>query len=83
MKVVTTSTAAIAAVGLVFGVGASALACDFHAQQVTAAVAPTPSTNNASVSATTVDPVYLAGLEKAAILPAAPKEEKIEDVEAN
>jgi hypothetical protein len=83
MKVVTTSIAAIAAVGLVFGVGASALACDFHAQQVTAAVAPTPSTDNASVPATAVDPVHLARLEKAAILPAAPKEEEVEDVEAN
>lgn len=78
MRIVTTSFAACAAFGLLFG--ASAFACEFHAQHVTASATPAPA---ADESMSTVDPVHLAQLDKAAILPAAPKEEAVEDTEAN
>ena len=80
MKIVMTSISA-AALGLAFGV--SAYACDFHVQHVTAAATPAPATDTATTPATTVDPVRLVQLEKAAILPAVPKEEPAGDAETN
>jgi len=69
------SFSVVAAVGILLTTAASSLACDFHVQHVTAAANPTPATDQSAAPATTVDPVTLANLERAVILPSTPKEE--------
>jgi hypothetical protein len=64
-----------AAVGIFLTATASGFAWDFHAQHVTAAANPAPATGESATPATTVDPVTLASLERAVILPSTPKEE--------
>lgn len=66
MRLVTASVAAV----FMLGAG-GAMACEW---QVTASAAVTPAPV-AEAPATAIDPVMLAQLERAAILPAAPKEE--------
>lgn len=69
MKLVSTSAAALAALGVVLGGSAGALACDWHMQQVTAQATPVPDTEEVATPVTAVDPVLLADLDKVAILP--------------
>lgn len=78
MKALAASMASLAAVGLIAGAGGAAFACDFG---VTAQASPV--TGQVARPATKIDPVHLAQLEKAAILPIAPREERVEETEAN
>jgi hypothetical protein len=80
MKLVSTSTAALAALGVVVGGSAGALACDWHMQQVTAQATPVPDAEEvAETPVIALDPVLLAELDKKAILP---KEEEAETAAA-
>lgn len=77
MRFVSASVTALAAVGMVLGTGAAAFACDWH-MQVTAQSTPVPQTDEVATPVTTIDPLTLAKLDQAAILPVAPKEEETE-----
>jgi len=78
MKVVSTSVTALAAISFVAGASIAASACEWHATHVTAAATPPPVEEQTAAPATKVDPVVVAELGKAAILPQPPKEEFLE-----
>jgi len=78
MKLATTSVTALAAFGILAGASLSASACPFHKNHVTAAATPPATQEQVVVPATAIDPVVLADA-KAAIVPAAPKEEPLEE----
>jgi hypothetical protein len=80
MKLVSTSFAALAALGVVLGSSAGALACEWHAQHVTAQATPVPDAEQLATPATALDPILLAELDKAAIPPVLPKEEEIGEI---
>jgi hypothetical protein len=82
MKLVSTSVAAFAALGVVLGSSAGALACDWHKQQVTAQATPVPDAEELAAPATALDPVLLAEFDKVALLPILPKEEAAEEIAA-
>ena len=73
MKLVTSVTA-LAAAAFIASIG-TASACEWMKNQVTASAAP-PAPVETTAPATAVDPLLLAQLEKTAILPAVPTEEK-------
>jgi hypothetical protein len=77
MKLMTTSVTALAAFGILAAASLSAAACPAHKNHVTAAATPPVTQEDVAVPATTVDPFVLAEA-KAAIIPAAPKEEPLE-----
>jgi hypothetical protein len=83
MKLMTTSVTVLAAFGLLAGASLTASACDFHKSHVTASAAPPAVEETATVPATSVDPVLVAQAAKAVILPAAPKEEPLEETAAD
>lgn len=73
------ATASVAVLAVVFSVGAAS-ACEWMKSNVTASVATPPASAETAAPATAIDPVLLAQLEKAAILPVAPKEEELPQV---
>ncbi|WP_421724874.1 hypothetical protein [Bauldia sp.] len=75
MRIVTTSVVALAAAG-VFAVG-SASACEWQ-KNVTASVVPETAQEEMATPATEIDPVRLAELQDAAIVPRKPEEVEAE-----
>jgi hypothetical protein len=74
MKVLSTSVTVLAAISFVVGASFAASACEWH-MQATAAVTPAPTKEQTAAPATKVDPVVVAELGKAAIVPQPPKED--------
>jgi len=72
MKLVSTSVTAVAAIGILAGVGVAASACEWHKTHVTASAAPVE--QEAVLPASTVDPVVIAELSDKAIVPRKPEE---------
>jgi hypothetical protein len=75
MRLLTTSVTALAALGLFVSASAAAGGCNWHKNQVTASAPATPAPAATAVPATATDPWLLAQLERAALVPALPKEE--------
>ncbi|MCB1495605.1 MAG: hypothetical protein KDJ86_07465 [Bauldia sp.] len=72
MKLVSTSVTALAAIGIVAGASVAASACEWHKSHVTASAAPVE--QEATLPASTVDPVVMAELGDEAIVPRKPEE---------
>jgi len=77
MKVLSTSVTVLAAISFVAGASIAASACEWHVQ-ATAAATPAPAKEQTATTATKVDPVVVAELGKAAIVPQPPKEDVLE-----
>ncbi len=74
MKIVSASVTAFAAIGFVAGASVAASACEWHKNDVTAAVTPAPVEQEVAAPATAIDPVLLAELGDEAIVPRKPEE---------
>jgi hypothetical protein len=74
MKLGFTSVMALAAAGVIAGVGAAS-ACDFHKNDVTATAIPAPAQEQIATPVA-IDSVVVAESGQVAILPTAPKEEE-------
>lgn len=80
MRLAVTSVTAFAVATFVLATAAGAEPCAWKKNQVSASVsAPAPA--EAATTSTAADPWLLAQLEKAAILPVAPKEEELPQVQ--
>lgn len=77
MKIISTSVTALAAISFVAGTTFAASACEWHMQN-TAAAKPAPTEEQATAPATKLDPVVVAELGKAAIVPQPPKEDVLQ-----
>lgn len=74
MKIVSTSVTALAAIGILAGASVGASACEWQKSQVNAAATSAPVEEEMAAPATQIDPVLLADLGTAAIVPRPPEE---------
>ncbi|MCB1487092.1 MAG: hypothetical protein KDJ88_06500 [Bauldia sp.] len=72
MRLVSASITLAAAVGILAGAGVAASACEWHKTHVTASA--TPVEQEATLPASSVDPVVIAELGDEAIVPRKPEE---------